>query len=211
MFTGLVQEKGTIKAVRSSSGRTALEIEAAFSGILELGESVAVNGVCLTVVQAEGGYFVADVSPETMRVTTIGRLKKGDAVNLERAMALGDRLGGHLVYGHVDGVGRLGGRRVEKNALVLTVEVPSEVLRYVVERGSITIEGVSLTAYDVRGSTVHVSVIPHTAAETTLGSLKPGDPLNLEADIIGKYVEKFVGRAPSGGLSANLLKEYGYM
>lgn len=211
MFTGIIQEKGVIKAVRLSGGRTALEIEASFSGTLELGESVAVNGVCLTVVKAEAGSFVADVSPETMRVTTTGRLKKGDEVNLERAMAIGDRLGGHLVYGHVDGVGRLAGRQSEKNALVLTVEAPSEVLRYLVDRGSIAIEGASLTAYDISGSTFHVSVIPHTAAETTLGDLKPGDPLNLEADIIGKYVEKFVrGASASGGLSMDLLQKYGY-
>lgn len=208
VFTGIIQEKGRVKAVRSGV-RPALEIEATFSGDLAIGESVAVGGVCLTVTAASQGAFEVDVSPETLRVTTLGAARTGDFVNLERAMALGDRLGGHLVSGHIDGVGRLAAARREKNALVLEFEATREVARYLIERGSVAIDGVSLTAFDVEGLTFKVSIIPHTAETTTLRALTRGDRVNMEADLIGKYVEKMFGAGRKSGAN-ELLKEYGY-
>lgn len=209
MFTGIVEEKGIVKSIRRGA-RSALEIEASFAGSLQVGESVAVSGVCLTVTEAHKGAFCADVSPRTLEVTTLGSLKRGDAVNLERAMAFGDRLGGHLVTGHVDGVGVVLRAHRPESALLLTIEAPVEVARYLIERGSVAVDGVSLTAFNVKGLRFEVSIIPHTAAVTTLGTAAPGRRVNLEADMMGKYAERFSRREADGTLTIEKLKELGY-
>jgi riboflavin synthase len=167
---------------------------------LPAGASVSVNGACLTVASRTEREFSLEVSPETLSVTSLGSLTVGTPVNLERAMRVADRLGGHLVAGHVDGVGTIRSRRQEGNAIVLTIEAPKEVLRYCVHKGSVTIDGISMTINEVTDHAVSVAVIPHTAKVTTLGLKNVGDPVNLEADLIGKYVERLLqerGHLPS--------------
>ncbi|OAQ21566.1 riboflavin synthase [Thermosulfurimonas dismutans] len=212
MFTGLVEGLGTIKKIRPKGGGLVLGIEAPFS--LEntrVGDSVAVNGACLTVVALEGQIFEVDVSPETLMRTTLGELKVGDRVNLERALRLGDRLGGHLVTGHVDGIGRVVSRENKGNFFFFRIWAPSEVSRYLVEKGSVAVDGVSLTVNRVFGEEFELAVIPHTASLTTLGFRKSGDRVNLEADLLAKYVEKFLSPYRGGGdLSEDFLKESGF-
>ncbi len=196
--------------------RAVLGIEASFARELKTGDSVSVSGVCLTVTETKGSVFKADVSPRTLKITTLGSLKRGDVVNLERALAVGDRLGGHIVTGHVDGVGKILRVRREKGTLVLAVEAPVKVADYLIERGSIAVDGVSLTAFNVVGSIFEVSVIPHTAEVTTLGSARPGDFVNIEADIMAKQAKGLLrrdARLRSGadrGLTFDKLKELGY-
>jgi riboflavin synthase len=193
MFTGIVEEMGVVKALEHSPSGTRLTILA--STILDdlaVGVSVSVDGVCLTVVARNDQEFSVNVSSETLSVTTLGMLKAGRPVNLERAMRINERIGGHLVAGHVDGVGSIRDRRQEGNAIVLTIEVPKEVLRYCVSKGSITVDGISLTTNEVSERSVSVAIIPHTAKITTLGLKHPGDPVNLESDLIGKYVERLL-------------------
>jgi len=193
MFTGIVEEMGVVKALEHSPSGTRLTILA--STILDdlaVGVSVSVDGVCLTVVARNDQEFSVNVSPETLSVTTLGKLKAGRPVNLERAMRINERIGGHLVAGHVDGVGSIRDRRQEGNAIVLTIEAPKEVLRYCVSKGSITVDGISLTSNEVSERSVTVAIIPHTAKITTLGLKHPGDPVNLESDLIGKYVERLL-------------------
>jgi len=193
MFTGLIEELGTVKGIRSQSGGIRLSIagKTVLDG-MKTGDSIAVNGACLTVVEMSHALFGADVSKETLIKTTLGRLRVGDRVNLERAMRPTDRLGGHLVAGHVDAVGVI--RTIERTgeASLFTFAAPPEVLRYLIYKGSIAIDGISLTVNEVQGERFTVTIIPHTARQTTLGFKKAGDPVNLEADMIGKYVEKFV-------------------
>jgi len=193
MFTGIVEEMGVVKALEHSPSGTRLTILA--STILDdlaVGASVSADGVCLTVVARNDQEFSVNVSSETLSVTTLGKLKAGRPVNLERAMRINERIGGHLVAGHVDGVGSIRDRRQEGNAIVLTIEVPKEVLRYCVSKGSITVDGISLTTNEVSDRSVTVAIIPHTAKITTLGLKHPGDPVNLESDLIGKYVERLL-------------------
>lgn len=159
---------------------------------LAVGESLAVNGVCLTVREMTGSIVVADVMPETARATTLADLRPGDEVNLERALRLGDRLGGHLVTGHVDGVGTVRSRRREGNALLLEVGAPPAVARYLVPKGAVAVDGVSLTVASRRADGFTVSLIPHTLAVTTLSALRPGDRVNLEVDLVGKYVIQYL-------------------
>lgn len=176
----------------------------------ELGDSIATNGVCLTVTRLAEGCFEADVMPETVERTALGRLKAGDGVNLERALSLSTRLGGHLVAGHIDATGRLVDRREDDTALWLTFEAPQQVMRYVVEKGSIAIDGVSLTVARLTERTFSVSLIPHTQGATTLHTRRLGEEVNLESDMIVKYVEKLMGKAPAGGLTFDFLKENGF-
>jgi len=193
MFTGIVEEMGVVKALEHSPSGTRLTILA--STILDdlaVGASISVDGVCLTVVARNDQEFSVNVSSETLSVTTLGKLKAGRPVNLERAMRINERIGGHLVAGHVDGVGSIRDRRQEGNAIVLTIEAPKEVLRYCVSKGSITVDGISLTTNEVSERSVTVAIIPHTAKITTLGLKHPGDPVNLESDLIGKYVERLL-------------------
>ena len=193
MFTGIVEEMGVIKTLDKGVSGTRLSVLAsAVLDDLAVGASISVNGACLTVVSVGEREFAVEVSPETLAVTTLGQLAAGTPVNLERAMRVHDRIGGHLVAGHVDGVGSIRNRTPEGNAIVLTIEAPREVLRYCVHKGSITLDGISMTINEVSDRNFSVAVIPHTAKATTLGLKKPGETVNLEADLIGKYVERLL-------------------
>ncbi len=218
MFTGLVEGTGALLRTDSRGPDSAMVIRAGFAMEgLTLGESVAVSGACLTVTSFEGSVFTADVSGETLSRTTLGRKRTGSLLNLERALRLGDRLGGHLVSGHVDGIGTLRDRRREGRSLRLFFEVPLELSRYIVEKGSIAVDGVSLTVNGCGETAFDVNIVPHTARETTLEALRAGDEVNIETDVIGKYVEKMVGprqnpaTGPSSGrIDEEFLKKHGF-
>jgi len=188
VFTGLVQATGTVSSL--AEGRLTLNVDRPLD--VARGGSVAVNGVCLTAADDDGGAFVADVMAETLRRTALGALREGDRVNLELALRAGDPLGGHMVQGHVDGVGTIESLADEGSARVVRVAAAPEILRYVVEKGSIALDGVSLTAFAVDRSAFSVSLIPETLAETTLAELALGRAVNLEVDVLAKYVEKLV-------------------
>lgn len=193
MFTGIVEEMGAVTSMERTLAGTRMTILAStVMGDLKIGDSVSVNGTCLTVVAKGERDFVVDVSPETLSVTTLGRLAPGAPVNLERAMKLNERIGGHLVAGHVDGVGTIRSRHQEGNAIFFTIEAPSEILRYCVTKGSITVDGISLTINEVGDHSFSVAIIPHTAKVTTLGLKQVNDTVNLESDLIGKYVERLL-------------------
>ena len=202
MVTGIIEEIGHVKSLHRGAKSFTLEVEAdvVMQGT-QVGDSIATNGVCLTVTSLTGHGFTADVMPETVQRTALGELKAGSPVNLERALSLQTRLGGHIVSGHIDGTGRISDRRQDDTALWLTVECDSRLLRYIIEKGSITIQGVSLTVARVDERSFAVSLIPHTQAATTLHSARIGDLVNLENDIIAKYVEKLLGKAPSSNPS----------
>ncbi len=212
MFTGLVEGVGEIVEVRRLAEGLRVAVRPPFPATeLALGESVAVAGACLTVVAVTPGSFAVEVSPETLARTTFPLKKVRDRVNLEKALRLGDRLGGHLVTGHVDGVGVLKERREGPASLLLKFELPAPLSRYVIEKGSIALDGVSLTVNTCPGSTFTVNIIPFTAQKTTLAHLKVGDQVNLETDIIGKYVARLLGDAtPESGVTAGLLARLGY-
>ena len=193
MFTGIVEEIGVVKALESSLAGTRLAILAStVMETLTVGASVSVNGACLTVVAVGDRDFSAEVSRETLSVTALGRLITSAPVNLERALKINERIDGHLVSGHVDGVGTLTSRRQEGNAIVLRIEAPKEVLRYCVPKGSITVDGASLTINELNDRSFSVAIIPHTAKMTMLGVKQAGEAVNLEADLIGKYVERLL-------------------
>jgi riboflavin synthase len=181
------------------------------------GDSIAVNGVCLTITRLGEGFFTADVMAETLARSNLGKLGPGDMLNLERAMRLGDRMGGHLVSGHIDGVGVISGKKAEDVALVFDISAPVGVTRYLIEKGSVAVDGISLTVVNFNEQSFRVSIIPHTARNTTLGYKGPGDTVNLEADLIGKYIEKFLlnGRPDPGGekdeISLSFLAEQGFL
>jgi riboflavin synthase len=197
MFTGLVEEVGRVRALTTNATGARLEIEAVV--VLEdatLGASIAVNGCCLTVVELGEGFWTADAVEETLARTTLGRLEPGDGVNLERPVRLADRLGGHLVQGHVDGVGAI----AERTALAdgstrVAVTAPGHLLRYIVEKGSVAVDGVSLTVAGLRAEGFDFALVPHTATVTTLGTKGVGAPVNLEVDLVAKYVERLVAGA----------------
>jgi len=189
LFSGIVEAVGRIREVDAARGGTRLRIAAPFSG-LALGESVCVSGVCLTVVIASAESFDVEVSAETLRRSRFSTLRTGDPVNLERSLRLGDRLSGHLVFGHVDGVGRLASIALEGDSRLCRFEVPDSIERYLVEKGSIAVDGVSLTVFQCESRGFSSSIIPHTANLTTLGGLRLGDPVNLESDMIARYVER---------------------
>jgi riboflavin synthase len=211
MFTGIIEEMGTVKALRREAGAARLSLSAAT--VLDgtaLGDSISVNGVCLTVVELGKNEFSADVAVETLRVTNLGELKAGARVNLERALQLSARIGGHLVSGHVDAVGRLREKRDEGNGWRIFFDAPETVLRYVIKKGSIAIDGVSLTVADVDRAGFSIAMIPHTARLTTLGFKTNGDTVNLESDIIGKYVERLLPGRTEGNVTLDLLKKNGF-
>ncbi len=196
MFSGIVEEMGVVKSLVPGLAGARLSILAGtVLKDLQLGESVSVSGACLTAAEVGEIDFSVDVSVETLDVTTLGTLTAGAAVNLERALKLNDRLGGHLVTGHVDGTGILRERTQAGNTLLLTLEVSEPILGYCVPKGSITVDGVSLTINGVSENGVSVAIIPHTAKVTTLGVKQPGDTVNLESDLIGKYVERLLQRS----------------
>jgi len=195
MFTGIIEGTGTVAALAAAADGSGarLEVEAPFlAGDLRLGESVAVNGCCLTVAEATGDGFGADLVAETLRRTALGGLAAGDLVNLERPMTLGGRLGGHLVQGHVDGVARILDRTAVGDGEEVRIELPAELERYVVEKGSVAVDGVSLTVAGVGPGWFAVALVPHTLEVTTLGRRRPGDPVQLEVDVVAKYVERLV-------------------
>ena len=215
MFTGIIEEIGTIKGIKRGNRSVVLEVKA--KKVLEdlkVGDSIATNGVCLTVISFDSGRFCADVMPETMQRSNLGELRAGSPVNLERALSLNGRLGGHIVSGHVDGMGMIVGRERDENAIRVTIATSGELLRYIVEKGSITIDGISLTVVSVSDSVFTVSVIPHTRDETTLVKKQVGDNVNLENDVIAKYVEKLMRPAspaePKGGLTLDFLLANGF-
>jgi len=211
MFTGIIEELGQVKALRRDAGaaRLTLSASAVLSGTA-LGDSICVNGVCLTVVDLQSDAFSADVAVETLRVTNLGDLKIGAKVNLERALQLSARIGGHLVSGHVDAVGRIREKREEGNGWRILFDAPDAVLRYVIKKGSIAIDGVSLTVADVDVKGFSIAMIPHTAKLTTLGFKTAGESVNLESDIIGKYVERLLSGQINGGVNMDLLKRAGF-
>ena len=216
MFTGIVEEIGTVRRVISGQMDGCLDIQAKL--VLEgtkIGDSIAVNGVCLTVTSLRDGGFTADVMPETLRRSNLGALRSGDPVDLERAMAADGRFGGHIVSGHIDGVGTVTGRRREGIATWVTIAAPPEILRYIVEKGSIAIDGVSLTVATVTERGFSVSLIPHTGSQTILLQKKPGDQVNLENDIVGKYVARLMSPAApepaaESRITMDFLREHGF-
>ncbi|MDL2269271.1 riboflavin synthase [Desulfosarcina sp. OttesenSCG-928-A07] len=197
MFTGIIEGLGTISAIQPSGQGARMTLVADFdlSGT-RIGDSIAVNGACLTAVTREDRRFTVDVSPETLTRSVLGKIRIGERVNLERALKLGDRLDGHLVSGHIDGMGVLRERKTASNAILLTYTVPPSLAYYMIEKGSVAVDGVSLTLNRCDETTFEVSIIPHTAALTTVGLKKVGDAVNIETDMIGKYVERFVTRRP---------------
>ncbi len=205
MFSGIVEEMGAITVLGKTLAGTKLTILAStVMSDLKIGDSVSVNGTCLTVVSRNERDFSVEVSPETLSVTTLGSFAVGMPVNLERAMRLNERIGGHLVAGHVDGVGVIRSRHQDSNAIVFTIGAPPEILRYCVAKGSITIDGISLTVNEVSDKGFTVTIIPHTAKVTTLGLKQVNDPVNLESDLIGKYVERLLqdrGQLPKSTIS----------
>lgn len=218
MFTGIIEEKGKIRKVLSGKESGSVEIKA--SVVLEgtkIGDSIAVNGVCLTVTSLKADGFTADVMPETLRRTNLGKLSIGDEVNLERAMAAGGRFGGHIVSGHIDGTGVIKSLKPEGNAVWVSINAAPDILHLIVEKGSICIDGISLTVAYVDDKEFRVSIIPHTGSETTLLAKKAGDIVNLENDIVGKYIEKLIKPYSStqepekkSGLTMEMLSEYGF-
>ena len=208
MFTGIIEEVGTVKNIHRTGNSSFIEIEA--KKILEgtqLGDSIAVNGVCLTVTYLSSSVFRADVMNETLSRSSLGSLKSGSPVDLERAMAANGRFGGHIVSGHIDGTGTISDISSDGIAVWYTISAAPDILRYIVEKGSIAIDGISLTVAKVTDNSFSVSIIPHTAAQTILGTKKIGDIVNLENDIIGKYVEKLMTPATSNAKS-NITLEF---
>jgi len=209
MFTGLIEEVGAISRITRGSGIADIVIEAVIAtDDLKIGDSVAVNGACLTATAVGSGVFTAQAVEETLQRTTLGYMKPGAAVNIERALRLGDRLGGHIVQGHVDGMGTVSSVRTTANYTLISISHEEQLGRYIVEKGSITIDGVSLTVTFARNNECGISVIPHTLEVTTLGMLKVGDRINLETDIIARYVDKLTGT--SDGLTMSDLENMGY-
>jgi riboflavin synthase len=216
MFTGLVETTGTILRLERADRGLHLTVRAALEPPdLKIGESIAVDGVCLTVVSLEGDAFTVDVSEETVSRSTLGQCRQGGEVNLERALRLGDRLGGHLVSGHGDGTGRVAARERRGESLVFKFEIPAELSRYLIAKGSIAVNGVSLTVNRCEGRQFEVNVVPHTARASTVGNLKVGDVVNIEVDLIGKYVEKFLlqrsGSWSTGGVDREFLARHGFL
>lgn len=215
MFTGIVEEVGVIRAVRRGRSSSVLSIGAdlVLTG-LKRGDSVAVNGVCLTATSKDGGGFTADVMHETLDRSSLGALTAGSRVNLERAMAADGRFGGHIVSGHIDGTGTVAAVRRDDNAVWYTVKAGPALLRYIVEKGSVAIDGISLTVAAVGEDWFSISAIPHTAAVTILGEKRVGDVVNLETDVIGKYVEKLLRpepeAQPQSGITLEFLAENGF-
>jgi len=199
MFTGIIEGLGTVAKLRSSGRGKRLVVTTDFRlKEMKIGDSIAVNGACLTAVMISANRFEADLSPETLSRTTLNKVKTGDRVNLERALRISDRLDGHLVSGHIDGIGTLSGREGDDNAMIITIAVPEALSRYMIPKGSVAVDGISLTLNHCSHDRFSVSIIPHTFKLTTLGFKKKGDAVNIETDMIGKYVERFVGATEGG-------------
>lgn len=217
MFTGIIEEVGALE--RLAGGEIAIRAKKVLEDVA-LGDSIAVNGICLTVTHFDAAHFTADVMPETVRRTSLAELKRGSRVNLERALTLRSRLGGHIVSGHIDGAGTIAAMQEEGNAVLLTVRASTSILRYIVEKGSVALDGISLTVAHVGAADFTVSLIPHTREITNLREKRMGSRLNIETDILGKYVEKLFPRAhtrgesdapkSAGGLTMDFLRQQGF-
>jgi riboflavin synthase len=217
MFTGIIQAVGKIAAIEQKGGDARLRID---TGSLDMtnvntGDSIAVSGVCLTVVEHSASGFTADVSGETLARTTLGQRRPGDAVNLEKALTLNTPLGGHLVSGHVDGVGTVVSRETEGRSVRFRFEAPAALARYIAEKGSICVDGVSLTVNAVNGAKFDVNIVPHTLAQTTLDGFQPGSKVNLEVDLLARYLERLMlgeGAAKSGAtITRDFLAKHGFL
>lgn len=214
MFTGIVEETGSVLSIRQGNRSMQWKIRARIiPGDLKIGDSVAVNGVCLTVTAFDEHCFSCDVMPQTMERTHLGQLTAGSRVNLERALKLSDRLGGHLVTGHIDGVGRILRQERDDNAIRITIGAADDLLRFILPRGSVTVDGISLTVSERWETAFQVSVIPHTWRQTNLPDQKPGAGVNLECDLIGKYVAELLSHRAGGasrGIGAAFLAQHGF-
>ena len=219
MFTGIIEGLGTISSIRPVGQGSRLAVEAGFDLTnTKIGDSIAVNGACLTVVTISGRRFEADVSLETLEKTTFGQVKIGERVNLERALMLSSRVDGHLVSGHVDATGVIAGKEAVGNATLVTVEVPADAARYIIPKGSVAVDGISLTVNQCDAGSFGVSIIPHTGLVTTIGFKKQGEQVNIETDMIGKYVERFLQGDKAGekegktsGVDMELLAKSGFL
>ncbi len=218
MFTGIIEELGFFKCIKRS-GSNSFVIRVDCKSVLEgvkIGDSIAVNGVCLTVTDFDSSSFCADVMPETLRISNLGKLKHNDGLNLERALSISDRFGGHIVSGHVDGVSTIKDKSTEQNAILMSFKAKHEILRYIVQKGSVAIDGISLTVTFVDFESFGVSLIPLTAKLTTLGFKNVGDEVNIECDIVGKYIERFISErkyddtATDSKLDKHFLEEHGF-
>ena len=212
MFTGIVEDKGRILRVesRGQGKRIILSVPSGLTD-MQLGDSINVNGACLTVVEKGNQVVAVDVSSETLQKTTFADVREGESVNLERALRLSDRLGGHIVTGHIDGIGTIAERRKEQDFIHLAIRVPQSVSKYVVQKGSIAVDGISLTVNECQEEMIQMTLIPYTLEKTILIDKKAGDRVNVEADILGKYVEKVVSRGSSEGISLSFLTEHGFI
>jgi riboflavin synthase len=220
VFTGIIEGLGTIKTVIRAGGGVQMDIQGDFAlENVRVGDSISVSGVCLTVVEVAGNTVRVDVAPETLSKSTLGQTRPGDRVNLERALCLGDRLSGHLVTGHVDGIGTVKARRPVGNAVIFTFGVSEDIARYIVQKGSVAVDGVSLTVNACNARAFEVSIIPHTASITTIGLKNVGSLVNVEADMVGKYIERFTQHAAkgarrpqhSGAMDERVLTKAGFM
>lgn len=210
MFTGIVESMGTVKRLARKGEDARLFIDTSMNlDDLKIGDSIAINGACLTVTEKTGSIFSADVSAETMARTNITLLKSGEKVNLEKSLRMNSFLGGHLVLGHVDGMGKIQEKIIKANSIQFGVEIDNELSRYVVEKGSVAVDGISLTVNSCEKNRIYVNIIPHTARNTTLGFKKVADLVNIETDIIAKYIEKFL--TPGKGIDMNFLAEHGFL
>ena len=205
MFTGIIEEIGTVR--RIGSGRIHIRAKTVLEGV-KIGDSIAVNGVCLTVTELGADFFAADVMPETFQRSSLGKLKTGSGVNLERAMAANGRFGGHIVMGHVDGLGKILRKWCDDTAIWYTIQAKPQIMRYIIEKGSIAVDGISLTVAAITQRDFSVSVIPHTVKETVLKERREGDFVNLETDVIGKYVEKLLCPVEASQEKSTITKEF---
>jgi len=199
MFTGIIEGLGTVSGIHPAGQGKRLSITSDFSlDQSKVGDSISVSGACLTAVAIEGKRFDVDVSPETIARTTFGRIKVGDRLNLERAMRLSDRIDGHLVTGHIDGTGVIRHNKMSGKAMIVTIDIPKSLLHYMIKKGSVAVDGISLTINTCNQESIEVTIIPHTARFTTIGFKQRGDHVNIETDLVGKYVERFITAGPDG-------------
>lgn len=217
MFTGIVEELGTVRGIAAGakSGKITIAAQTVLTD-LHIGDSIAVNGICLTVISFDKNGFVADVMPETVQRTAFAQLKSGSRVNLERALTLSSRLGGHIVSGHIDGVGTIAELQADDNAVIIRITAERPILKYIIQKGSVTIDGISLTVVEAQADWFSVSVIPHTREVTSLSGKKTGSKVNIETDLIGRYVERFVTFAEAEeptektAITKDFLQKYGF-
>ena len=212
MFTGIVEGKGELKEIKRAEKGYVLSVLAPFDLSKDkIGDSIAVNGICLTATAIKSNLFSADVSEETLSRTSLAHLKAGSPVNLERALRAGDRFGGHIVTGHIDGTGKIIKKEARRESIYLEISVNEDILRLIVEKGSVAVDGISLTVNGVQSHSFSLNIIPHTLEITTLGLINSGDEVNIETDIIGKYVEKLTTGKKRGNIDMGLLEDCGFV